>query len=243
MNGVQMKISFKLGKDVLVAVIEQTLLLVLVLCRWALPRGDITRQELSQLLFLFLSIGSDIMQLFELFNQKAVRNDPTLTYITLGVWSVSLLQLTIVLTATRTPSRARVDHVPQPARSDRLSRNNPKGDGRGPKKQPLTQMIFTTEIWSLALGVLVQDGPYAAIRIYTMVKHNLITYSIIFFVSKNVLVICLACYRLVALCLDKPTEHDTIDGDGHTRDARSSAMFVTSSVTHGRDNMGNTFRA
>ncbi|KAK7493163.1 hypothetical protein BaRGS_00015684, partial [Batillaria attramentaria] len=113
-----MKISFKLGKDVLVAVIEQTLLLVLVLCRWALPRGDITRQELSQLLFLFLSIGSDIMQLFELFNQKAVRNDPTLTYITLGVWSVSLLQLTIVLTATRTPSRARVDHVPQPARSD-----------------------------------------------------------------------------------------------------------------------------
>nr|KAG5694464.1 hypothetical protein BaRGS_014195 [Batillaria attramentaria] len=199
-----MKISFKLGKDVLVAVIEQTLLLVLVLCRWALPRGDITRQELSQLLFLFLSIGSDIMQLFELFNQKAVRNDPTLTYITLGVWSVT---------------------------------------EEGPKKQPLTQMIFTTEIWSLALGVLVQDGPYAAIRIYTMVKHNLITYSIIFFVSKNVLVICLACYRLVALCLDKPTEHDTIDGDGHTRDARSSAMFVTSSVTHGRDNMGNTFRA
>jgi hypothetical protein len=47
----------------------------MVVCHWLLPRGDISRHELSQLLFVFLGIASDNMALFELFGQDQVRTD------------------------------------------------------------------------------------------------------------------------------------------------------------------------
>nr|KAG5704119.1 hypothetical protein BaRGS_009649 [Batillaria attramentaria] len=201
-------VPFKLESDVWVAIIEQTLLFLLVLCRWFLPRGELTRQELSQLLFVFMGIASDNMELFELFDETDVRSDELLTYIILGVWSLSLLQFTFVLTATRSPRKIRVALAePEPSQSSSSRRQ-----GRA-KKRSLGELIFATEIWALTFSVLVQDGPYAGVRIYALFKYNLITYSIIFFVCKNLLIVCLVFYRLTVLCLIKLSEIDDDDDD------------------------------
>ena len=47
-------IKFNLDTDIALSITEQTLLFLLILCRWVLPRGDITRDQLSQLLFVFI---------------------------------------------------------------------------------------------------------------------------------------------------------------------------------------------
>ncbi|KAK7112504.1 transmembrane protein 26-like [Littorina saxatilis] len=196
-------VPIKLEPELWVSVVEQTLLFLLVLCRWLLPRGDISRHELSQLLFVFLGIASDNMGLFELFDEPAVRSDPILTYVIMAVWSVSFAQFLFVLTATKSPQQVAVIHDNQ---SEETKQRRKQSAG-------LLEVIFTTEIWSLIFSVMTQDGPYGAVRIYTVTKHNLITYSIIFYICKNLLVVCLVLYRLMVICVHMGEDDDNDDND------------------------------
>ncbi|XP_076458666.1 transmembrane protein 26-like [Babylonia areolata] len=205
-------VPIKLEPEVWVSVMEQALLFLLVLCRWLLPRGDITRHELSQLLFVFMGIASDNMELFELFDETEVRKDRILTYTILAVWSLSLLQFVMVLTSTRSSRKAQVTHDPRTTTTTTSSEGREGGrrggDQKKKKKRSMLEIIFATEIWSLMFSILVQDGPYAAVRIYTLVRYDLLTYSIIFFICKNLLVICLVLYRLVVIFLYKCSASD-----------------------------------
>ena len=45
-----------------VVMIEQLLLFVLILGRWMLPKGDISRDELSQLLLVYIGMAADIIE-------------------------------------------------------------------------------------------------------------------------------------------------------------------------------------
>jgi len=42
--------------------LHQVLLFVLVIGRWLLPKGKITRDQLSQLLLVFIGVGADILE-------------------------------------------------------------------------------------------------------------------------------------------------------------------------------------
>lgn len=71
-------------------IIEQTILLVLILSRWLLPKGELTREELSQLLLVrietiiaihnsrfrffevYIGIAADIVEFFEVFKEHQV---------------------------------------------------------------------------------------------------------------------------------------------------------------------------
>jgi hypothetical protein len=44
-----------------VLVVEELMLYLMILGRWFLPRGDVGREQLTQLLFGFIGIASDIM--------------------------------------------------------------------------------------------------------------------------------------------------------------------------------------
>nr|KAG5687471.1 hypothetical protein BaRGS_030476 [Batillaria attramentaria] len=48
-------------KDTWVLVVEELMLYLMILGRWLLPRGEVGREQLSQLLFAFIGIASDIM--------------------------------------------------------------------------------------------------------------------------------------------------------------------------------------
>ena len=209
---VQLTVPIKLEPEIWVSLMEQTLLFLLVLCRWLLPRGDISRHELSQLLFVFVGIASDNMGLFELFDETEVRTDAILTYVIMGVWSFSFIQFLFVLTATKSPQEVGVVHT---SAADEKRR-------KGKPTPGLLEVMFTTEIWSLLFSVITQDGPYAAVRIYTVVTHNLITYSILFFICKNLLVICLVFYRLVVVCVNM-AQHDDDDDDDASSVSNKSA--------------------
>lgn len=84
-----------------ITLIEQFLMLILIVGRWMLPKGDLTRDQLSQLLLVYIGTAADIIEFFDSFKDSTIANDRLLVFLTLGIWSWSLLQFTIVLSATR----------------------------------------------------------------------------------------------------------------------------------------------
>jgi hypothetical protein len=61
--------------DTWASVLEQGFLFILILGRWILPRGKLTRDQLSQLLFVYIGSGSDVMELFIIFEEPEIRRD------------------------------------------------------------------------------------------------------------------------------------------------------------------------
>lgn len=186
-------IPIQMETDTWVIIMEQLFLYLMILGRWVLPRGEISRNELSQLLFVFIGIASDITELFALFEENKVRENTGLTYAILCVWTVSLLQFTFVLTSTHSPRKTRMGF--QTDEEPELDEDEPH--------QGCLKSFFQTEVWSICVNFLFQDGPYLTVRMYTMVAFQLLTYSIIFFTAKNALLVMLLVYRLCVLCCDK----------------------------------------
>lgn len=50
---------------------------------------------------VFLGTAADIIEFFDSFKDKKIADEPILVFLTLSIWSWSLMQFTIVLTATR----------------------------------------------------------------------------------------------------------------------------------------------
>ncbi|XP_076074835.1 transmembrane protein 26-like [Mytilus galloprovincialis] len=173
-------ISIQLEPDTWVVIIEQLLLYFMIIGRWLLPRGNISRNELSQLLFVFIGMASDITELFTLFDEKEVRENLHLTFAVLIIWTLSLLQFCFVLTATRNVKRGRVALQSPPRKSCGCS-------------------CCSTEVWSILVAMLMQDIPFVTVRLYTIATYNLINYSIIFFTAKNILVVMLLLYRFAVI--------------------------------------------
>ncbi|KAK3787402.1 hypothetical protein RRG08_032358 [Elysia crispata] len=217
--------EFVLASDDRIYIVENCLVFLLILCRWLLPRGDISRDQLSQLLFVFIGMGSDVMELFQLFEQEEVKRRRTLTYVILTVYSLSLFQFTLVLTMSANPKKARVAldsaaDTSGPARLDLASRGlvghtGPRGrGGHVRQKRTFSDFLIRSEIWSLIVTILMQDGPYLAVRLYVVVKLKIIKSNIIFFVCKNAIVVCLLIYRLivVGIRMNEDVDDDSDDG-------------------------------
>ncbi|KAL5017989.1 hypothetical protein ScPMuIL_003711 [Solemya velum] len=168
-----------------ITVVEQTFLYLMVVGRWVLPRGHISRDELSKLLFIFIERASDIIELLALFRERVVRDDVTLTYVILSVWSLSLIQFTLVVTARRRPEVVDI-HI-------ETGCSVPGGAER-------PGCLCGSEVRAIFLSICLQDIPFLVVRVYTAVVHTLITYTILFFTAKNLLLVVLNCYRLLIMC-------------------------------------------
>lgn len=81
--------------------LEITLLMLVILGRWFLPKGNISRSTLSQLLLVYMSLASDIVDLLSLLNETQVQESATMSYFTLTIFSWSLFQFSLNLVVTR----------------------------------------------------------------------------------------------------------------------------------------------
>nr|XP_044993047.1 transmembrane protein 26 isoform X2 [Jaculus jaculus] len=79
--------------------LHETLLLVLILGRWLLPiGGTITRDQLSELLLIFVGTAADILEFAtQTLNEKDVRSNPVLVFAILGIWTWNMLQFPLDL--------------------------------------------------------------------------------------------------------------------------------------------------
>ena len=152
-----------------------------------LPRSSFSREALADLLLQFLAVASDIMELYAVFDEEKVQKSLGLTYAILAVWSVSFFQFIPVLVHKHKYRRLRS------ARAERIRRAC--GDY-------FAQVVVT------CLSILLQDAPFLCLRLYIMIEFNLITYSLVFFVLKNIVSLILLFYRLVFLCIHLPGCYD-----------------------------------
>lgn len=189
----QIHIPIELEQNTWVMITEQLVLYLIVLARWVLPRGEISRDELSQLLFVFIGIAGDISEMFAFFEEKKVLESPNVMYAILCIWTFSLIQFMFVLTSTHNPIKAS-------AAGAFLTGNEEPVEDEDPVQESCLKQMFQTEVWSIFVNFLFQDGPYLAIRLYIMFGVKLLNYSIIFFTAKNALLTMLLCYRIIVVC-------------------------------------------
>ena len=100
-----------------------------------------------------------------------------LCQVILGIWSWSLIQFAMVLTATK----ARKDQ------SGIVSRKFPP---------PEDDTCCTPDVYGIIISIFLQDAPFLVLRLLLIFKYNVVSYTNMFFTCKNMLVIMLLLYRL-----------------------------------------------
>ncbi|XP_066957944.1 transmembrane protein 26-like [Macrobrachium rosenbergii] len=91
----------EVSEEVWATLLEQFLMLALILGRWLLPLGTLTREQLSQLLLVHIGTAADIIEFFDSFKDDRVANKEVLFFLVLAIWSWSLLQFTIIIPASQ----------------------------------------------------------------------------------------------------------------------------------------------
>ena len=64
-------IPIPMDDDTMVVIIEQFLMLILIIGRWMLPKGNMTRDQLAQMLLVFIGTAADIIEFFDSFKVKS----------------------------------------------------------------------------------------------------------------------------------------------------------------------------
>ncbi|XP_033104696.1 transmembrane protein 26-like [Anneissia japonica] len=85
----------------LVLAVEQFLPFVLIIGRWIMPAGALSRDKLSQLLLVYIGLAADIIEFLETYKEDPVKFNGQLIYAVLTLWTWSLLQFVFVITMTR----------------------------------------------------------------------------------------------------------------------------------------------
>ncbi|CAH1784080.1 unnamed protein product [Owenia fusiformis] len=166
--------------------LEQSLLLLMILGRWLLPKGEMSRQQVSQLLLNYLGMAADIVDLFELFREEGINRAEEFVYSILTVYSLSLCQFTFAL----------------PIITDDSNNGNRPNQLLGMRK------YVTPEVASVLVTLFIHDGPFLCVRLVAIFYYNVYTYSVVFFTTKNGLMVILQSYRLFGICLQR---NDGID--------------------------------
>ncbi|KAJ8320475.1 hypothetical protein KUTeg_002062 [Tegillarca granosa] len=192
-NVTLVSLPLALTPDLWLRVIEQFLLLMLIIGRWLLPKGALSHDQLSQLLLVYVGTAADIVEFYESFNEEGVKSNLLLCYIILGIWTLSLLQFTLVLTATR----ARRDQVGAPGGMDVDSSET---------------SCCNAEIYGIITSILMQDCPFLVVRLLLIFKYKIVSYTNMFFTSKNSLVIILLLYRVCVVNIESRRRKKHIDG-------------------------------
>ena len=178
-------------------ILEQSILVVIIVVRWLMPKGELTRDQLSSLLLVHLGTASDIVDFLTILTeQNIVQSNNGFVYVILSVWTWSFLQFPFVVTATKEEKEEDMDDVELDLEegSEELRRRK--------IKMSMLKIILETEAWGIFVSVLMQDGPFFIIRLISICNYNVLTYSNYFFTCKNALVLMLQVYRLISLYHD-----------------------------------------
>nr|XP_046258716.1 transmembrane protein 26-like isoform X2 [Scatophagus argus] len=175
--------------------LHQVVLILVILGKWLLPLGGgVTRDELSQLLLIFVGTAADILEFTTETLSDIQETHLRLVYIILGVWTWSMLQFPLHLAVV-----------------------NSKSDSQ-PMEEVQTMSLLTrysTDLWSIMEAFFIQDGPFLVVRLTVMIYYKVFHQMLVFFAIKNFLVVILNLYRLSVICHDsRPSRSRAVDVDG-----------------------------
>ncbi|XP_034537879.1 transmembrane protein 26-like [Notolabrus celidotus] len=170
--------------------LHQILLILLIVGKWLLPLGGgVTRDELSQLLLIFVGTAADILEFTSETLSDVKENSPQLVYIILAVWTWSMLQFPLHLAVVN---------------------SKPDNEGELGAKEVSLLIKHSTDIWNIVMALFIQDGPFLVVRLTVMTYFDVVHQMLVFFAIKNFMVVILNLYRLAIICLDfRPSSSST----------------------------------
>ncbi|XP_077993190.1 transmembrane protein 26-like [Glandiceps talaboti] len=165
----------EISDEAAVLAIHQMLLFLLVLGRWLMPAGNVSKDQLSQLLLVYIGMAADILEFAtEGVKEPSVKCSIALLYAVLGLWAWSLLQFTLLY---------------------------PAADNASDEERKTLKCSFNTEMWEIATTSIMQDLPFLIMRLFLLIKYDSINQMMIFFICKNILVLMLHIYRMAVILL------------------------------------------
>uniref|UniRef100_A0A8C1LR20 Transmembrane protein 26 n=1 Tax=Cyprinus carpio TaxID=7962 RepID=A0A8C1LR20_CYPCA len=181
------------------------MLIVLVLGRWLMPKGDMSRDQLSQLLMVYVGLGADILDIFETFRDSQVKTNRSVIIVGLSLFSWALMQFPLVLTQTSRP-KVQEEGQSEPAK---------------PGRAGWTMSCCSSEVWSLLLTVGLQDGPFLIYRLYLMISERVLSQKMVFFTCKNILIVLLEVYRICYTSSVQNFQENTSEEEKETTDTNT----------------------
>ena len=174
----------------------------------------------------------------------------------MGIWSWSILQFTMVFTATRkdprkdatattttsTTTGASLRSGPASAAAAATATSAAAEPG-SPQPPPLPpppvakqdEGCCTPDVFGIIMSIFMQDGPFLVLRLLLIIKYEVFSYANTFFTCKNTLVIMLLIYRLIVIQIERyqslhePSEADLAAAAAKT--ASKQRIVLTSNVT------------
>jgi len=149
--------------------LELSLLLLIIVGRWVLPKGVTSRSNLSQLLLVYMSIASDIVDLLTIFNEEQVLYSQRMLLATLIVLSWSLLQFATNMAASNRNNRSvNLDSFRQAMKKRRRRRMF--------ILYPM-QRLFENDAWYLyEINLMSCSAIQLALRLVAVIKFNVRSY-------------------------------------------------------------------
>ncbi|XP_071775940.2 transmembrane protein 26 [Centroberyx gerrardi] len=184
-----------------VAGLEQTMLIVLVLGRWLMPKGDMSRDQLSQLLMVYVGLGADILDIFDTFKEPEVKTNWAVVVVGLALFSWALMQFPLVLT-----------QMSELKDQSSLPQESPDGGVCRSGAPSTFTSCCSSEVWSLLLTVGLQDGPFLLYRLYLMIQEQVLNQLMIFFTCKNILIVLLELYRIFVVQCEQQAGESGLEG-------------------------------
>ncbi|XP_066428799.1 transmembrane protein 26-like [Eleutherodactylus coqui] len=170
---------------------EELTILVLILARWMMPRGKMSRDQLAQLLMIYLALGADILDILELMKEPSIKTSQTIAVVGLCLFTLAVLQFTIVLTQTSSYS---------PPETEDTEQSRSSSDER---VKSCILNCCTSEVSNMMTSVVMQDGPFLIYRLYLVAREDVFADSITFFICKNILAVIIQVYRAVVYICDE----------------------------------------
>lgn len=182
--------------------IEVTMMFIVILGRWIMPKKGMTRSELSQLLLVYMSLASDIIDLLSVLQEQKVYMNSKIVYVTLSIYSWSLFQFTLNLVAAR--------GRPSVIYSDTMSFTSAHKANHMLAK---TNLALHNELYNVIITLFMQDFPFFVLRIYCVLEFRIVSYLFLFFLFKNGIIFSLQFYRMIAILVDKDFSLNVTDID------------------------------
>lgn len=160
----------------------------IVACNNQFKHSYFSREQLSQLLLVFIGTGADILE----FVSETIEDETDsacslrLHVVIWIVWAWSLFQFTLVLTASSG----------RKARGGGAAASN---GGGGCCNSCCMGYFSNPDVWGMLLTLFLQDLPFLVARCYFIFELNMRSQMMIFFTLKNLLVVLLQVYRLGVL--------------------------------------------
>ncbi|XP_011866870.1 PREDICTED: transmembrane protein 26-like [Vollenhovia emeryi] len=173
--------------SIFVSIHTQFLMLILVINQWML-NSDLTRDQLSQLLLLYIGTAAEIMNVFSLASERIIMLFGYMMIVPLIMCTWSLVQFTVAPTVTKSK------------KSRLLSGNTAR------QKVQTETNESSIDLRRLFLGnknIIFQDGPFLVFRMIVITNFGFVSNMTIMYTLKNVIVILQQLFHYYVLCMEK----------------------------------------